>query len=829
MRAELISDNLENLKKGLAQDAYMCHKQSCDMKTSAKSVLPKSFLGYLKLLLKPDSFIGALRLNGYIKSYENKRLSYNLAFVERETIKRADFFKNIAGKALDQQQIQAVIPNEDNTLVIAGAGSGKTLTIEAKVKYLVECLNVQTDKILPISFTNKSAASMRERINTSGIEPKTFHAFGLTVLKSVDEGSPNVFDDDKLKPLIKKFIKDLSCDDSFLAGLTNFFKNYIKIPKSEFEFDSLGEYIQYLKDQNYTTYKKVAMPYRGMETYRNEVVKSVQECIIANFLLFNNVEYEYEAPYDFPLNPYVKVKYLPDFTIKTDSGKIYLEHFGISRDDDVPAFFAKPGESHETARRKYLDGIKWKRDMHNHNETTLIETYSYEFMEDGFLDKLAARLTVAGVELRPMSNDETWEVIQESGNEEVEAFIALVTTFLTLMKSNHFSIKDLRSRNRKINKNDFLRERTDQFLLLFGLIFDLYENYLHKNGQIDFNDMISKATEYISDGYYRQPLDYVIIDEFQDMSVGRYKLLVAIKKQNPNVKFYCVGDDWQSIYRFAGSDIALFRDFENYFGYTLIQKIETTYRFNEPLIETSSNFILKNPNQTKKHLVAPKLKGPTTLSIIESMSTGDDTELLIDAINELVTQHGLRSDEKVYLISRYNYDINRIRNLSKQFKVNIKRGTIEYAIPDGSRKGENICLEFVTAHRSKGLEAPYIIIIMNCNSGRMGFPSERADDPLLNLLLSRADQFENGEERRLFYVAMTRAKKHVILLTETAHKSKFIKELQDTEDDRDNRCPICKEGDLVLRNSKDGRSFYGCTNFGYGCDYTEPVSNQKKF
>lgn len=822
MQKETISDAYIQLSGSLIKNSYVSHKESLDSIRIAKNSMPSSLSGYLNLIKTPRALYGAIKLDRLMRTYQGRRVAHNNVFVKNEMIKRADFFKDIGGKSLDAQQIQAVVPDEDNTLVIAGAGSGKTLTIEAKVKYLIECLDVSADSILPISFTNKSAASMKDRINISGINPQTFHSFGFTTLRGVEHRAPAVYDGAKDNDLFRSFIKDLSRDSSYLANLTNFFLNFIKIPKSEFEFDSLGEYIQYLKDQNFTTYKKVGIPYQGKVTYKNEVVKSIQECVIANFLLFNRVDYEYEEQYAFPISQFGrKTKYQPDFTINVDGTKVYLEHFGIDRNNNVPPFFAGPNESYENARQKYLSGIEWKRKTHANNSTKLIETYSYEFMEDGFLKKLEDRLRSAGVPLNPMSEIEIWDAIQDAGKDEVDAFISLVVTFLSLMKSNNYEIQELRERNREVNKDHFLRLRTEQFLLLFEPLYGLYENHLNETGQIDFNDMITRATAYIANNDYHLPVDYVIIDEFQDLSVGRYKILEAIRKQNPNVKFYCVGDDWQSIYRFAGSDIALFRDFEKYFGYTNKMKIETTYRFNQPLIGLSSDFILKNPNQTVKHLKAPTGTGPTSLSIIESDSTnGDDTESLIDAIHELITQRGLRPGDELYLIGRYTFDIQRVKNFNNQFRIDSRANTLEYKIPSGEFKDKIVKLEFITAHRAKGLEAPYAIVI-NCNSGKLGFPSEKADDPLLNLLLSSADQFENGEERRLFYVAITRTKRHVILLADKSRKSKFIKELQDERGGRELSCPKCREGDLILRSTKNGYSqFYGCSNFAYGCDYT---------
>ena len=92
------------------------------------------------------------------------------------------------------------------------------------------------------------------------------------------------------------------------------------------------------------------------------------------------------------------------------------------------------------------------------------------------------------------------------------------------------------------------------------------------------------------------------MDEFQDISVDRYNFLKVLREGNPPAKLYCVGDDWQSIYRFSGSDMALFNQFSEYFGATEINKIETTYRFGEPLVSLSSHFIQRNKSQIQKDI-----------------------------------------------------------------------------------------------------------------------------------------------------------------------------------------------------------------------------------
>jgi DNA helicase-4 len=812
----------ETLSNTLLQDKFVSHKESLDLLKKSKSQLPKSKLEYLRAFIHPLGLILYFKLRKLTNNFEDTRNNHNESFIKLELERTVDFFSHIEF-GLDDQQRRAVVANEDSALIIAGAGSGKTTTMVGKVKYLTERLGVDPYSILPISFTRKSAESLKERINTPGVEPQTFHKFGLTALQSVERRKPDIFDESNSRNLFKSFLEELSNDHEYLASLTNFFINYIKIPKSQFDFESLGDYIQYLKDQNYTTYKKVPIPHRGRETFRNETVKSIEECMIANFLIFNRINYDYEKPYEFPFHQLGRKKsYKPDFTLENG---IYLEHFGVDKEGNVPPFFAGPNESIYEATRSYQRSMEWKRRTHNSNGTTLLESYSYQFMDGTLIDDLVQSLEIAGVEMDPMTPTEIWDLIQESGKDEVDGFIELCQTFLSLLKSNDVNIEELPEKISETDESDFIKTRALEFIHLFEPILEMYELHLKENKMIDFNDMISRATEYIQNGDYLCPLKYVIIDEFQDLSFGRYKILLAIKKQNPDVRFYCVGDDWQSIYRFAGSDISLFKNFEDYFGYTFKAKIETTYRFNDPLISTSSDFILKNPNQTPKTLKAPSSFPDTYHSIIESEGfDNDDTDALIQALEEL-QEDGLNPESEVYLIGRYNFDIKRIQNRTRDFVISFSNGTLKYKFKKGKYAGKQLLIQFVTAHRSKGLEADYVIII-NCNSGKYGFPSGKADDPILNLLLSSADQFENGEERRLFYVAMTRTKRHVVFITDRYRKSKFIKELQDEDGGREKSCPKCKSGELILRSGKaSGRffKFYGCSNFAYGCDYSKSI------
>jgi DNA helicase-4 len=759
----------------------------------------------------------------YFNNAINLRNDFNKLFVKEELNTYSTFFDSIEGRKLDIQQRTAVVTDEDNNIVIAGAGSGKTTTIVGKVNYIIDRYKVDPEEILLISFTNKSASTLAGRIDIEGVEAKTFHKFGKDIIVEAEGRQPSIFEEAQFKPLLTKYFTELIRNEKYLQKVTEYFTNFLKPAKSQFDFDNQGDYIQYLKDQNFRSYKLKEVPTKGKMTYKMEVVKSIEECKIANFLLFNGVNYEYEFPYEHDTATEAFRQYKPDFTVIQNGKKVYIEHFGISRNGNVPSWFT--GDGIRSASEKYRDDMKWKRDTHKSNGTTLIESYTYEMSEDILFDNLTKNLSAVGIILKPKSPEEIWKIITEAAKDEVNSFITLFGTFITLMKSNNYSIADVINRNKQ-TKEKFFKDRNALFIEIIKPIFERYENHLSERNEIDFSDMINKASKHIASGKHKRKFSYVVIDEFQDISIGRYQLVKAIKTNNPACKLFCVGDDWQSIYRFSGSDIALFKEFENYFGVTVKSKIETTYRFNSPLINLSSDFIQKNPNQAKKELRGTSQTKNTDYKIHYSVSDNqDDTLALQKVFNQLLTTDEEIEEKEIFILGRYGFDIDRIKNESSVFRMDKENETISYSIKTEEGETKKLKAQFMTVHKAKGLEAD-IIIVLNCNSGKYGFPSEMSDDPILNLLLSEADQFENGEERRLFYVAMTRAKENVYFISDSSFKSKFIAELEvESGQSPNKKCPTCKTADIVLRKSgtaKNGNTykFFGCSNYLFGCDYT---------
>ncbi len=759
-------------------------------------------------------------IHGYIETA-------NELFIKNESIKYNILFSNIDGKSLDAQQRTAVITNEDKTLVLAGAGSGKTLTIAAKVKYLCEAKKVNPEDILLISFTRKAAQEMTDRIQQKMFVPvyaTTFHKLGLDIIKNADDVHPEVSDDNALNQFVHNFFeKDLINHKELIKDLLVYFTYFLEIPKNMEEYSSLGELYEDEKHTDLETLKskydrekylkeKATEKAKTYDTLNNEKVKSLEETKIANFLFLHGVNYEYEKLYPFESDDPLRKAYHPDFYL-TDYD-IYLEHFGISKDFKVP--WLSPVEE-----KKYLDGIVWKRNIHEKNNTKLIETYSYYNSEGKLLQKLEEILLANGVEFKPRDFVDIFSTVYESkSNKYFSEFIKLCCTFITLFKSNNYKIEHIETLRHECftqEKNEFMRERTNLFLYIIKILLNEYQKYLSANNAIDFSDMINNATEKIISGFKIPSYQYVIVDEYQDISKSRFNFLKAIVDKT-NAKLFCVGDDWQSIYRFAGSDISLFTGFGKQFGYTKTLKIEKTYRNSQRLITEASRFVLQNPLQLRKELRSDKsLDYPLVFWGFDE----DPKNALNSIIKKIVSDFG--TDSSILLLGRTNYDIE-IAKQTELFKITHKgqKENLKYIeIPE-------LKIDFMTVHKSKGLEADNVILL-NFTNDILGFPNRIADDKVLDLVLTKPEDFSFAEERRLFYVAITRTRNRTFILTDNKNPSPFFKEfnesksvcfisIRNSKKENQINCPLCKTG-ILMKVPYDGKTFVGCSNFPK-CNFT---------
>ena len=661
-----------------------------------------------------------------------------------------EFFDHCLKYPLDKQQRRSIVSEEENCLVVSSAGSGKTSSIVGKVKYLTEIKKINPQNILLISYTNKAAAELTERMGIAGLRGYTFHKLALDIIGQTTGQKPSIYEN--TDALFVKIYHELLNDKKFKKSVIEYFIDY-QTPEKEWE-KRKNERRQQLSEQKEVRLKATFPDMDGKTVY----VRSEQEQKICFALSSLSVKFRYEEPYEHPLVDEMHSQYKPDFSIYFEQGgetkRIYLEHFGVDEHGLVPIWFAKDrGITYEEANQKYNDGITWKKAAHEKFGTKLLTTSSADFHYSDIREKLKTLLEKADVSIQEKTDAELYDMVLPPNSKHEKAFIRLVVTFVTLIKSSCKSVDEVlrQTKNAGDERSTFIIKN------IFQPVYKRYIEELANINQIDFTDAILQATD-ICRSSHPVKYDYIIVDEFQDISVDRYNFLKVLREGNPPAKLYCVGDDWQSIYRFSGSDMALFNQFSDYFGQTEINKIETTYRFGEPLVSLSSQFIQRNEAQIKKniHPFNPQVKTELQFCNYERRD-------YCNVIGQLVASIPL--DKSVFLLGRYSFDDYYLSFMYKS----VKEGNRFFYII-GDRK-----IEFLTVHKSKGLEADYVIILQ-CNKDTYGFPSLVSDDPVLNYVLTKSDQYPYGEERRLFYVAITRAKVKTYILYDRRFPSVFVDE-----------------------------------------------------
>ena len=773
-----------------------------EIKEKVNLVFPK----YAKYVTDENS----KELSNVIRQIESERSEHNKQFVLSELEANKQYFDHVLGTyPLDPQQRDSIVKLEDNCLVIASAGSGKTSTIVGKAKYLVEKQHINPAKILLLTYTKKAANELSERMQIAGISSGTFHSLAYHIIAEVTGQAPSICNADVPLNVFRKLILE---DEEFLNAVDNYVINLQSLMKLEHDYIDA---FTYFEDRKKYGIQALFPDVDGKIIF----TRSEEEKRLCSILTRLGIMFRYEC--DYPINTRTpeRRQYKPDFTIyfKDAQGqwqRIYLEHFATDKNGQTPRWFGEGTKGGwKIANQKYIEGIEWKRKTHRQNGTVLIETTSADFHDGTVEQKLMEQLAKYSVPIRPRTDKELYDMLIQRNRQMEKTVFTLLLSFITLMKANEKTIDGLLETLKPEDGHMMtINEKRNKYILtkVIKPFFDAYQAELEKNFEIDFTDAIIQATALCRDGLWKH-YDYILVDEFQDISVDRYKLLQALRSDKPRTKLYCVGDDWQSIFRFAGSDMALFYDFEKYFGYTEVCKIETTYRFHQPLIDESSAFVMKNPAQKKKTIKTPE--GDQKNTYLNFVKCESDNNGVLKQVEEIVKS--LPMDDSILLMGRYNYDAvsvgykGKIDHSDNRIKVNIV--------------GRDIF--FLSVHSAKGLEADHVILI-NCNQGAYGFPSLIEDDPILDFVLSRSEQYPFAEERRLFYVAMTRAKKRMYILYDQQRPSPFIGEFLLKLEIGSYLCPKCLEGKIVP--VKDGISSNGvayrsftCTNNEAGCDFFE--------
>jgi DNA helicase-4 len=748
-------------------------------------------------------------IRNFVQAHFNIRSTLFRRHQKRELQRYQKFFDTVECQPLTDLQRRSVILDEQRTLVVAGAGTGKTSVIVAKAGYLIESGKCRPEDILLLAFNadaaKELAARCKERLGVE-VQASTFHALGNQIVGAVEPAVPTLSrlatDRHYFSRFLDRVIEELKADKEAWNRTRRFIIDHLKPYRSESEFSTLTEYVSFIRNVE-------------LRALSGDLVKSFAELDIANFLFINGVNFAYESRY-----PHEAKRYQPDFYLPDHD--LWLEHFGIDRQGNTAPYID---------RDRYQREMEWKRSTHAKYGTTLLETFSWQKSEGILTKQLDELLKNKGVTYAPRSQEEIFKALKEAGY--TSQLAVLVETFLTHFKSNQMSLEELTRKGK--NASDAARAKA--FIELFRFFLEKYQSELDGKSprEIDFNDMISSATRYVETGRFVVPWKYIIVDEFQDISVGRYRLLEAMLKgpESPKplltrfkrlkarreriapIKFFAVGDDWQSIYRFAGSDISIMSDFRAFFGRSTVAKLDRTFRFNDRIATVSGAFIQKNPQQIRKSLsTLTQCASPQVfLHWVEAPAgIGRADNAALEAAVKRLTRDIQKDEPSLLILARYTHllpDQATLNALARIWPGQIKKP--------------------LTVHRAKGLEADYVIVA-GLTANRYGFPSEIENDPLLDLVLAKPDSYAHAEERRLFYVALTRARHQVHLLVDRTRPSTFALELlnenYDIEtvgrgvDDK-NVCPECRSG--MIEEKRPG--FAACSNYPF-CTFVAPKCSE---
>ena len=772
---EEIDNYLDKYKKYMTKDIYITSRMY-------DTFIDKYKYLYEYLDSKKEILSNNIKYTNILKIVKDKNKllkKHNRSYVDDKLVKYKDYFDNMFSNIdkniiLDTEQREAIICEEDNLLILSGAGSGKTTTISGKVKYLIDKKKVSNKSICVVTFTKKAKEELDNRINNKfnlDVDIYTFHSLGLNIIRNYYKNKDiNIVEEKGQYKIISDYIKNILFKDK--SKFDKFFKcfgNKTRLNNEYKLFDNFSDYHNYMFKRKYITsgssmdnYIKEQTKRRRsyLRTLNGEYCKSMEEVDIANFLYLFNIDYEYEKTYKKLDNLSI---YKPDFYIEQNNNYNYIEHFGVDR------VYKSNNKFTKSELKSYLSNMKLKSEYHKKEkiEDLFILTYSKDMGKSNYLTVLKDSLEKKGYILKRRSNEEVYERLKETSEDKyiVDVINRVIIPFISYFKKSNYKVEELYDRV----DNDSLKNQLDVVID----IYNYYNSFLRDNNLIDFEDMINYAYEIMPKVKERNlgvDYKYIIIDEYQDISMQRFNLTKRIQELF-KAKIIAVGDDYQSIYAFSGSRIDLITEFKKYLSDAKQIPINNVYRNSQELIDIATNFINQNSNQIKKRLSSSKHLN----NVVEVYSYDDklfiDTtmikSMLLDSVIDKIYSDNNKGN--ILLLERYNNDIDSVMDSDYFIKKNSSRII--------NKKHSDIEIDYLTIHKSKGLEYDNCILI-NAINDKYGFPSKIEDEDIIKILKPNMEEdISYPEERRLFYVALTRTKNKLYILVPKSRVSIFVKEI----------------------------------------------------
>lgn len=660
---------------------------------------------------------------------------------------------------LNPKQHQAVIDENKRILVLAGAGSGKTKTLLQKIIYLIEEKGVSPSNILAITFTKNAANEMIDRLIMSADDSQTYEQLLFDKKKTWQEkNNERYYWQKKYKWIAGLTVKTFHsfCYKTLRDYGVNEFDNKFRIigddkrneddemsktlaPETVFEVvhklliqacdsnDYLLKLKRYILDYNVDKihidddWNAVVKDGKFFTTLDGTKVRSKSEQFIADWLYRHSIPYEYE--------PRLNVKdfyFRPDFYIP--DANMYLEHVSEKSHpvEDKEQQFEKGGMLYY----KTFDYITKDSALFNHTLDCVVRN----------------RLPANYQKKASLSFMEEFNGYHDHVRDFVRTIIR-ITDMIKVENTDADAILEKALRDP--------HERIRIFYELAIPVFKAYVAYTIDRSYLDFNDLISRAASLLRNhddiaNKFRNRYQYILVDEFQDVNnlqVDLVKLLLTNQTQ-----LFCVGDDWQSIYGFRGSNVDYIIAFEKYFAQSKVLKLDQNYRSTQHIVNASNEVIKHNRYKVEKDIHASKIS-EHKIVVYSGNSEKENVKFCVDKVKQL-TEDGLQPDDILFLYRRNSMFTN-----------------YAYAF-----KNQNTRVTGKTIHAAKGLEAK-AVFVLGLTEGHGGFPDIWLEDRIFQIIKTANHDLLLEEERRLFYVAMTRAKDKLFLITEKGNESSFLKEI----------------------------------------------------
>ncbi|HJS01227.1 MAG TPA: ATP-dependent helicase [Flavobacterium sp.] len=661
---------------------------------------------------------------------------------------------------LNNKQHEAVVSEDNRILVLAGAGSGKTKTLLQKIIYLIEEKGVSPSSILAITFTKNATNEMIDRLIISAdtskkyeeillnkhfskaekdkvryiqqknykwidnLTVKTFHSFCYSILRNygVNEfdnkfriiGDEKRDEEDELSKhvapetvfeVVHKLLIDACDNTEFILHLKRYILDYL-VDKIHLDKNNPNNFP---KDGKFFT------------TLDGTKVRSKSEQFIADWFYRHSIKYEYE--------PLLKVKdfdFRPDFYIP--EANLYIEHVS---DKSYP-----------------LNG---KEEQFEKGNLLYFKTYDYITQDSALFNHTLDKVVKNRLPLNYHKNATLTFIEEFNGyHENVKDFVKQIMRITDMIKVENISPKKILE-----NAEKDQHERVRHFYKLAIPIVENYIEYTTNKSYLDFNDLISRSTSLFENhediaNKYKSKYQFILVDEFQDVNNLQVELIKHLLTEQ--TQLFCVGDDWQSIYGFRGSNVDYIVDFEKYFPNSKVVKLDQNYRSTQNIVGASNEVISHNKFKVEKEIHSSK-KSEHKIVVYSGNDEKDNIQFCINKVQELLDD-GFQQDDILFLYRR-----------NKMYSPYFFRF-----------KKENIKVQGKTIHASKGLEAK-AVFILGLTEGNGGFPDIWLEDRIFQVIKTANHDLLMEEERRLFYVAITRAKDKLFLITEKGNESSFLKEI----------------------------------------------------